>query len=135
MDATFHKGELAAKGFAIRDNIPAAIARRLYYDGDILRTMTRHCHQCGWNFPRNDQPGRSETCPQCRADLRICLNCTHYDPRVAQQCRERRAEPVHDKQLATYCEYFEMARRDWKAGGANSREDAARDALKRLLGD
>ena len=30
---------------------------------------------------------------KCRADLRVCLNCQSYDPRVAQQCRERRAEP------------------------------------------
>ena len=34
---------------------------------------------------------------KCRADLRVCLNCQSYDPRVAQQCRERRAEPVLEK--------------------------------------
>ena len=34
---------------------------------------------------------------KCRADLRVCLNCVSYDPRVAQQCRERRAEPVLEK--------------------------------------
>lgn len=105
----------------------------------MLRPMTRHCYQCGWVFGRDDQPGRSETCPQCRVDLRVCLNCTHYDRRAAHQCRERRAEPVYDKQLATYCEYFELVRKEWAGapaeGGATSREQSARDALKRLLGD
>ncbi len=66
----------------------------------------------------------------------MCLNCQFYDLRAAQQCRERRAEPVYDKHLATYCEYFEFIRRDWKGAGApDPRAEAARDALKRLLGD
>lgn len=84
----------------------------------------------------NGQPGRGETCMKCQADLRVCLNCAHYDPRVAQQCRERRAEPVLEKHVGTFCEYFEFASRDWlpKAGG-NRREAAARDQLKKLLGD
>ncbi len=81
-------------------------------------------------------PGRSESCPQCRSDLRVCLNCASYDPHAAQQCRDRRAEPVADKHLGTFCEYFEFARREYAAPAAdNSREAAARAALKKLLGD
>jgi len=73
---------------------------------------------------------------RCRADLRVCLNCAHYDPRAAQQCRERRAEPVMEKHVGTFCEYFEFARRTWtpKAGG-KQRGAAAREQLKKLLGD
>jgi hypothetical protein len=97
--------------------------------------MTRHCHQCGWLWEAGPQPGRSEACPQCRADLRVCLNCAHHDRHAAHQCRERRAEPVYDKQLATFCEYFEFARRPWAGVTGNTREDAARAALKSLLGD
>lgn len=81
-------------------------------------------------------PGRSESCPQCRSDLRVCLNCTCYDPHVAQQCRDRRAEPVAEKHLGTFCEYFEFARReDAVSASEDSREAAARAALQRLLGD
>jgi hypothetical protein len=73
---------------------------------------------------------------KCRADLRVCLNCAFYDSRVAQQCRERRAEPVLDKESGNFCEYFDFARRDWvQKGAADKRADAAREQLRKLLGD
>jgi len=73
---------------------------------------------------------------KCRADLRVCLNCAHYDPRVAQQCRERRAEPVLEKAAGNFCEYFEFALRDWKAKVETTpRESAARLRMKKLFGD
>ena len=97
--------------------------------------MTRHCHQCGWEWTSTAQPGRSEACPTCRADLRVCRHCVHFDLRAAHQCRERRAEPVDDKALANFCEFFEFVRREWIGARKNSREDAARLALKSLLGD
>src|SRR5438094_933335 len=56
--------------------------------------MTRHCWKCGWDWTLTGQPGRSESCPQCRSDLRVCLNCVSYDVRAAQQCRDRRAVTV-----------------------------------------
>ncbi|HXF09960.1 MAG TPA: hypothetical protein VN625_04185, partial [Desulfuromonadaceae bacterium] len=77
-----------------------------------------------------------EVCMKCRADLRICLNCAHYDRAVAHQCRERRAEPVLEKEVGNFCEYFDFAMREWKGkAGANTREDAAREQLKKLFGD
>jgi hypothetical protein len=99
-------------------------------------SLTRHCHNCGEPWTLSGQPGRGETCMKCRADLRICLNCGFYDPRAAHQCRERRAEPVMEKQVGTFCEYFDFALRNWtpKTGG-NSRESAARTQLKKLFGD
>ncbi len=73
---------------------------------------------------------------KCRADLRVCLNCVSYDRSVAQQCRERRAEPVLEKAAGNFCEYFEFARRDWKPKTEiNSREAAAREQMKKLFGD
>ncbi len=81
-------------------------------------------------------PGRSETCHQCGSDLKVCLNCVSYDPRVAQQCRDGRAEPVAEKHSANYCEYFEMARREFAPPTHDTaRETRARDALRKLLGD
>ncbi len=97
---------------------------------------TRHCWKCGWEYKLPGTPGRLETCHQCGSDLRSCRNCTNYDPKVAEQCRDRRADLVYDKHLSNYCEYFEMIRREFvppAAGG--SREAKARDALKKLLGD
>ena len=97
---------------------------------------TRHCHECGAEYTLNRNPGRSETCHQCSADLRVCLNCAFYDTKVAYQCRERRAEPVVEKHTANYCEYFEFAKRVWSPKTKETkREDAARSALSKLLGD
>lgn len=83
-------------------------------------------------------PGRSETC-LCGADLKACLNCVSYDKTVAYQCRDRRAEPVEDKRLANYCEYFEFIRREFVPPSKDvadvSREVKARDTLKKLFGD
>ena len=73
---------------------------------------------------------------KCRADLRVRVNCTHYDPRVAQQCRERRAKPVLEKAVGNFCEFFDFARRKWTPKNeTNKREASARDQLKKLLGD
>lgn len=73
---------------------------------------------------------------KCRADLRVCLNCTSYDPRIAQQCRERRADPVLEKHVGNFCEYFEFVRRAWTPKSeVNLREAAARDRMKKLFGD
>jgi hypothetical protein len=98
--------------------------------------MTRHCHKCGWEYQLPGLPGRTESCHQCGADLKVCLNCVSYDPRAAHQCRDRRADPVADKHLANFCEYFDFIRRDWtpKPEG-NPREAQARENLKKLFGD
>jgi hypothetical protein len=73
---------------------------------------------------------------KCRADLRVCLNCTSYDPRVAQQCCERRAEPVLEKAAGNFCEYFDFIRRVWKAKTENNpREATARERMNKLFGD
>lgn len=97
--------------------------------------MTRHCWKCGRVYPHRNSPGRSETC-DCGADLKVCLNCVSYDKTVAYQCRDRRADPVEEKHLANYCEYFELATREYVPPVEElTRRDKARDQLKKLLGD
>jgi hypothetical protein len=97
--------------------------------------MTRHCHRCGTEWTPRDQPGRGEACGHCRADLRACRNCSHFDLRSAHGCRERRAEPVEDKESGNFCEWFEMARRPWSGGPSEDpRAGIARAALRDLLG-
>jgi hypothetical protein len=64
------------------------------------------------------------------------LNCASYDPRAAHQCRDRRAEPVAEKHVGNFCEYFDMARRTFTVQKeSGSREAAAREQLKKLFGD
>ena len=98
--------------------------------------MTRHCWKCNTEYKLARSPGRSETCDHCDADLKVCLNCASYDPKLAYQCRDRRAELVEDKRSANYCEYFELARRVFVPPEEDvSRQDSARAQLKKLLGD
>ena len=73
--------------------------------------MDRHCHACGAAWASSSAPGRTELCTGCRAELRCCLNCTAYDRQAAQQCRDRRAEPVLEKDRGNFCEYFQFALR------------------------
>ncbi|MCL5097312.1 MAG: hypothetical protein M1608_07260 [Candidatus Omnitrophica bacterium] len=64
------------------------------------------------------------------------MNCVSYDPHAAYQCRDRRADPVPEKDTGNFCEYFEFARRAFAPKqDENVRETAAREQLKRLLGD
>lgn len=64
------------------------------------------------------------------------MNCVSYDPRAAYQCRDRRADPVLEKASGNFCEYFELTRRAFTPKEkANTREDAAREKLKKLFGD
>lgn len=97
--------------------------------------MTRHCHHCGWVWPHRSAPGRSDVCPQCQRDLRVCLNCRRHDPRAAYECREPRAEPVSDKDRANFCEWFDFAERVFTAKTGPDPAAKARDALRKLLGD
>jgi hypothetical protein len=68
--------------------------------------------------------------------MKVCLNCVSYDPKVAHQCRDRRADPVAEKNSANFCEYFELVRRNFSPpSNTNPREAAAREQLKKLFGD
>jgi hypothetical protein len=58
-----------------------------------------------------------------------------YDLKVAYQCRDRRADPVAEKHMANFCEYFDFIRREWKGKAQDKREVSARDQLNKLLGD
>src|SRR5688572_14241108 len=93
-------------------------------------SLTRHCWKCGTEYKLSGSPGRLESCERCGADLKVCLNCVSYDARSAHQCRDRRADPVAEKHMANYCEYFEMIRREYAAredAFGVSRESKARD--------
>jgi len=97
--------------------------------------MTRHCHRCGWEWTAPGQPGRTERCDRCEADLRVCLNCVSYDPHAAHQCRDRNAEPVPDKDGGNFCEFFGFARRSFNPAAASpDRGDAARAQWRKLFG-
>ncbi|RME93169.1 MAG: hypothetical protein D6766_08675 [Verrucomicrobia bacterium] len=97
--------------------------------------MARQCHHCGHEWPYSRPPGRQESCEKCGSDWRVCLNCAHYDPGAAQQCREVRAEPVADKDRANFCEWFVFGEDTHGRWPQDRRAEEARERLRRLFGD
>ncbi len=70
------------------------------------------CFACG-TVIELEKVSRRDECPQCGADLRVCLNCAFYAESRANGCMEPRVEPVKEKDRANYCDFFrfnEMAR-------------------------
>lgn len=70
-----------------------------------------------------------EECPKCSADLHVCKNCVHYDPKVYNECRETSAEVVLEKERANRCEYFSPSNKSGKSGPSKADLMAAAEAL------
>lgn len=87
------------------------------------------CHNCqeSLSFKWGTNIGRSETCTKCGNDLRVCLNCVHYDPRSYNECREPQAERVVEKNRRNFCDYFSIGR-----DSSGAKADPKADALKKL---
>ncbi|RME57794.1 MAG: hypothetical protein D6780_07790 [Candidatus Dadabacteria bacterium] len=65
------------------------------------------CAKCGAEI-KSEKVYRADTCAQCGADLRCCLNCKFYEPSAYNQCREPQAERVVDKERANFCDFFSL---------------------------
>lgn len=81
------------------------------------------CFSCNKELTFSGLIGRREECPHCRADVHVCKNCEHYDPKVYNECRETAADVVREKDRANFCDYFAP-----RKGGVASIDKAA--ALK-----
>lgn len=69
--------------------------------------MNLVCWKCGASVAELPLPlSRLAECPKCRAYLHACRLCRFYDPRIASQCQEERAEEVRDKEHANFCDWF-----------------------------
>lgn len=76
---------------------------------------------------------RHANCPDCFTELRCCRLCVDFDPGVAEQCREDRADPPSNKEGANFCEFFRPRGGAFAEKGA-ARGDAARARLDALFG-
>lgn len=96
---------------------------------------TGACVMCGGPIalPHAAQPGRSESCPACHADLHACRQCRHYDPQAHHECREPQAEYVQDKARSNFCEYFVFRGGSGEADPQQARGAAAKQALNDLF--
>lgn len=64
------------------------------------------CFSCGAELKFADRVGIREECSACRADVRVCRNCSFYDPKAYNECREPQAERVLERDRANRCDYF-----------------------------
>ncbi|MBN8541346.1 MAG: hypothetical protein J0L82_13220 [Deltaproteobacteria bacterium] len=73
-------------------------------------------------------PGRRDECEKCRADVHVCRNCRHYDPKSYNECREPQADRIQEKSRANFCDFFLPGT---ASGGISEREKqkAAAEAL------
>ena len=95
------------------------------------------CHHCGRELHFEGRPERTQDCPFCHSDLKVCLNCSFFDPGANNQCREPQAEWTSEKTKANFCEFFEfrevagMSRPG--AGGSRAAHEDARAAFDSLF--
>lgn len=93
------------------------------------------CHRCGAPITIGAPIPRDAECDSCRADVRCCMNCRHYDPAFNNACLETEAEPVESKDRRNFCEYFLPSAEAFKGDAAGqAREEAARRKLDALFG-
>lgn len=93
------------------------------------------CWKCGAELKGVIMPlSRRELCPACNAEQHVCKLCRHYDPRVADMCREDRAERVSDKERANFCDYFTPVPGAYRPAQVGSVE-AAKQRLAELFGE
>lgn len=92
------------------------------------------CFNCGHalELPTGQKIQFRDTCPQCEADLRVCRNCRHFDPKAHNECREVMAEWVRFKDRANYCDYFSPSETA-AAPAAKPAAGGARAAFDRLF--
>ena len=89
-----------------------------------------NCFSCHKTLEFADaKVGFREECPHCRADVHVCRNCQHYDPRVYNECRETSAEVVRERERANYCEYFVVGNAGTQQTDRTAALKAAAEAL------
>ncbi len=94
------------------------------------------CHFCGASVENTRDVYRSTTCPACRRDLHICLNCRFYSPGAHYDCAETVDEIVTDKERANFCTFFSFRSSGGPGAGRGAAQgDAARHKLDKLFGD
>jgi hypothetical protein len=80
--------------------------RRMQMPGfqEVLR-----CSLCGAIVPPPIEIVFESQCPKCKADLRSCKNCRHFDTSAQFECTQDIPERITKKDLRNNCQFF-MAR-------------------------
>ncbi len=67
---------------------------------------------------------RKSSCPHCRGDMHICLNCKFYSVTSHNKCLEPKAEFQRSRDKANFCDYFVFAEVASPTTPGKTQEDA-----------
>ncbi|HVG76781.1 MAG: hypothetical protein ABW216_07485 [Candidatus Rokuibacteriota bacterium] len=99
----------------------------------ILKSQpTSRCAGCGGVLPITADS--LTQCPHCRAELRTCRQCSHFDTARRFECAQPVPERIADKRARNECALFSLmvtVERDTSAGSV--RPDDARRAFGNLF--
>ena len=94
------------------------------------------CWNCGTSIDDVPRPmSRQATCSKCFHELHCCRMCRHYDESaITGKCREDRADPPTEKEVANFCDWFRPGSNSYREGRTTASEDA-RSRLDALFGE
>lgn len=65
------------------------------------------CAMCGNIIPASTEIGLDSQCPKCRADLRSCKHCQHFDTGARLECTQQIPKRIMVKDQRNDCEFFD----------------------------
>jgi len=68
----------------------------------------KFCHFCKREIPWETRILRTETCPWCRSDLHVCLNCVYHDTSRHNECQIPNTDRVRERDRANHCTVFKF---------------------------
>jgi hypothetical protein len=74
--------------------------------GMLARHMVSRCGACGAVLPV--ATATLEQCPNCRAAIRACRQCAHFDTSRRFECEESIPERIADKNARNDCAAFSL---------------------------
>ena len=110
------------------------VPRRMQMPGfqELLR-----CAMCGAVVPNSVEITEASQCPKCRADLRCCKNCRHFDTGAQLECTEPIPVRITKKDIRNECSFFvartSIERETHDSGGPSVRPSSARSAFDNLF--
>lgn len=81
------------------------------------------CALCKKEIEIDKYFSRKSTCPHCKGDLYICLNCRFYSETAHNKCLEPKAEFQRVREKANFCDYFVFKEGAVRSGFEKEKED------------
>jgi hypothetical protein len=91
--------------------------------------MEIQCFKCHELLNVLEPVSRKEECPKCFSDVRCCRNCSFYDPKVYNECRETQADRILEKERSNLCDFFKPRKSGANPGDEKEKALSAADAL------